>query len=119
MIQILGTITAFCYLVFCMIKKHAYATWPLNVLKVNLMYFYWIGYNPILECLVTVNLCDSNGRNIIDDTLICYSGFHIALMIISILLLLCAIAIAVLVSVLYQRTHPTADDALAQYLPYA
>ncbi len=111
------TIALFVYLVYCMACKRPYASWTLNALKVDLVYFLWICYNPMLECLVMVNKCDSNGKQEIDKSLGCYSAFHIALMTFSILLLLCAIAIGVLTSILYQRTHPISEDTLAQYEP--
>ncbi len=103
------------YLVYCIAKKRKHAGWPLEILKVNLSYFLWACYNPIMECMITAHLCDSNNKHVIDKSVTCFSGIHIFVVILSLLFLILAVALAVLTSVLYHKTQPVAEDALALY----
>lgn len=110
-LEILGIFT---YLVYCMVKKRQYGGWALTILKTSLTYFCYVCFSPIVECFISIEICDKNSNQINDSSIVCYSGVHIFLIVFSLILLLFAIGILVLISVLYQKTQPMSEDALAQ-----
>jgi len=88
---------------------------PLNILKTNLLYFYWLFFTPIVECFLSATRCDDDGFSIVEPELKCYSGPHIFYVVLSMIMLVLAVIIALWVSILYQKTEPSETDALAQY----
>ncbi len=104
----------FVYLIVCILKGWRYLSWTLDFLKTNLLLFLWIFYAPAIECALHVAACESNGTTTADSALLCYSGLHSFLLVISVLVLLFSFIIALVTAALFQKTEATSDDAMAQ-----
>lgn len=109
----------FLYFVVCAYRKVSYSDTLLNLTNRLLLYFYWLSFNVIIECLVTFTRCDSNGMKAFDSEFECYSALNVTCLVISYLMLVLTGVILFGMSLFYQSLHFSTEDALSQYFSRA
>jgi len=83
----------------------------MEIFRYNLILFYWVFYNPIIECFITLGKCKSN--IVVYEDFNCFGRLHILLMIIGIIMLLLTFALGLCVVLFNQSIeYPDKDSIL-------
>jgi len=82
----------------------------MEIFRYNLILFYWIFYNPIIECFITLGKCKSN--IVVYGNFNCFGGLHIFLIIIGIIMLLLTFGLALCVVLFNQSIESSDKDSL-------
>ena len=88
--------------------------WPRELIKANIPLFYWVLFSPMYEANIFIFKCE-DGHHYIDTSMACYEGYHIILIVISIIFSILLISSLHLFDLFLQNTHPNPEDALAKY----
>lgn len=111
-LQVVGLYAILIYLMILTAFKIKYSMILLKLVRYNAVYFIWILYQPIIECMTLIFNC--NGKFGPDPNVICYSSTHIALISISAIVLILTILIGIAIASLCERTEYARDDLLSQ-----
>ena len=73
-------------------------------IRVMIILLYWVFYQPFLESFISIIKCNPDGTHYIDNSLVCYQGIHIFVVVLCIIFLVLLFGINVVIAMLYNET---------------
>ena len=113
-ILILLYISGLLYVNYSILIKKFHFIFPVQLLRILSLLFYWVLLNPIIECFVAIFSCDSEGNHIVHTQMECWTGIHLFYVFLFTFFFLCFILILFLISCFYNVNITSSTDILAR-----